>query len=129
MNTNTIEINALSPTPEQMQAFLSLPDSPVVMVNLLKFKPGGGAEEYAKYAIGVGPLLQKVGAKIVFSGQAAACLIGNGDWDSIALVEYPNPAALLKMVESEGYKAIHHHREAGLKGQVNYAVLPSADGL
>ena len=103
---------------------MSLPDDgPVVMVNMLKFKPEGGAQEYAKYSIGVEPLLRSVGAKIVFAGQAVACLIGNGEWDSIALVEYPNPAALISMVESEEYKAIHHHREAGLEGQVNYAIL------
>jgi len=94
-----------------------------VMVNLLKFKPDGGADEYAKYAAGIGPLLQNVGAKILFSGQASACLIGNGDWDAVALVEYPSPAALFQMTSTEEYQALHQHREAGLEGQVNYAVL------
>ena len=37
-------LNAMGPTPEQAQAFLALPDRPVVMVNLLKFKPNGGRE-------------------------------------------------------------------------------------
>ena len=46
--TSGIEINAMSPTEEQMKAFLALPDSPVVMVNLLKFKADGGAQEYAE---------------------------------------------------------------------------------
>lgn len=120
---NVVEINAMAPTPEQMQAFLDLPQRPVVMVNLLKFKPDGGAEEYGKYAAGVQPLLQKVGAKSLFAGQAMICLVGNGDWDVIALVEYPTPMALSQMVNSAEYQAIHHHREAGLEGQVNYAVF------
>jgi len=118
-----IEINAVLPTPEQMQAFLALPDGPVLMVNLLKFNPDGGAEEYAKYITGVRPVLQNIGAKILISGEAATCLIGNGDWDMIALVEYPSPAVFFQMVNSEEYQAVHNHREAGLEGQVLYAVL------
>ncbi len=118
-----VEINAVTPTPEQMQTFLALPEGPVLMLNLLKFKPGGGAEQYAEYIEAVGPLLQKIGAKILIGGKAATCLIGNADWDMIALVEYPRPAALYQMVTSDEYQAIHHHREAGLEGQVLYAVL------
>ena len=118
----TLPINAMGPTPEQMQAFLALPEEPIVMVNLLKFKPGG-AEAYGRYAQAVGPLLQKVEAKSLFAGRAATCLVGNGDWDMIALVEYPKPQALVDMATSEEYQAIHHHREEGLEGQVNYAVV------
>lgn len=124
-----VEINAVVPTAEQMQAFLALPDAPVLMLNLLKFKPEGGAEEYAKYYSGVRPLLEDIGAKVLIAGEAAACLVGNADWDMIALVEYPRPAALAQMVSSEAYRAIHHHREAGLDGQVLYAILqnPAAE--
>jgi len=117
-----VEINAMGPTPEQMQAFLALPEEPIVMVNLLKFKPDGGAEAYGRYAEAVGPLLAKVGAKSLFAGRAEICLVGNGDWDTIALVEYPKPQALVDMATSEEYQAIHHHREEGLAGQINYAV-------
>ena len=117
-----LEINAMSPTQEQLAAFLALPDAPVVMVNLLKFKPDGGAEEYAKYGAGGQACLAAVGAKVLFSGDALTCLVGDGDWDVVALVEYPKPAALIEMASSEAYQAIHGHREAGLAGQVNYAV-------
>ena len=106
------QINAMMPTPEQMQAFISLQhDGPVVMVNLLKFKPDGGAAEYAKYGAAVAPILKKIGAKILFTGQARVCLIGNGEWDVVALVEYPNKMALVKMAQSAEYQAIHHHRD------------------
>ncbi len=115
-------INALLPTPDQMLAFSRLPDdSPVVMVNLLKFKPNGEAE-YAKYAAGVEPILKKLGAKILFAGKCQFCLIGHADWDMVALVQYPRKKALIQMAMSPEYRAIHHHREAGLQGQVNYAV-------
>ena len=125
-------INALLPTPEQMQAFLRLPDeTPIVMVNLLKFKPNGGAAEYAKYAAGVEPILKKLGGKILFAGKAEFCLIGHADWDMVALVQYPRKKVLVQMAMSPEYQAIHRHREAGLQGQVNYAVVAidaTADG-
>ncbi|MDP6653885.1 MAG: DUF1330 domain-containing protein [Gammaproteobacteria bacterium] len=125
-NAHVVEINAISPTQEQLQEFLALPERPVVMVNLLKFKPGGGAAEYAKYSAGVGPLLEKVGARIIFSSTTAMCLLGNGDWDAIALVEYPRPAALLQMSSSPEYQAIAGFRQDGLAGQINYAVWQNA---
>ncbi len=107
-----------------MQAFARLPDdTPVVMVNLLKFKPNGGAAEYAKYAAGVEPILKKLGAKILFAGKCQFCLIGHADWDMVALVQYPRKKTLVQMAMSPEYRAIHHHREAGLQGQVNYAVV------
>ena len=117
------EINAMGPTPEQVQAFQALPAEPIVMLNLLKFKPDGGREAYGEYGRKIGPILQKIGARLIFSGEAKVCLIGGGDWDRIALVEYPNPMALMQMSQSEEYQAIHHHRAAGLEGQVNYAVV------
>ena len=121
---HTIEINAQMPTAEQSQALLDLPgDGPVVMLNLLKFKPDGGQAEYMKYGIGVQPLLAKVGAKRLFFGRAALCVVGNADWDMIVLVQYPNKEALGKMTSTPEYEAIHHHRLAGLEGQVLYAVI------
>ena len=126
--TSGIEINAMSPTAEQMKAFLALPDGPVVMVNLLKFKADGGAEEYAKYGAAIQPCLAKVGAKLLFSGQALSCLIGDGDWDMVALMQYPNPGALIEMVNTKEYQAAHVHREAGLEGQINYAVVQNPSG-
>ncbi len=117
-----LDLNAISPTPEQVQAFLALPEQPVVMVNLLKFKATGGAEEYAKYIEGMGPVLAGVGARILFSSTTAMCLLGNADWDAVILVEYPKPAALIQMSRSAEYQAIAGYRQAGLEGQVNYAV-------
>ena len=116
--------NAMLPAPGQIEAFLALPDdSPIVMVNLLKFKPDTGQAEYAKYSAGLQPILEKLGAKILFAGKAEFCLIGKADWDMVALVQYPRKKTLLQMSMSPEYRAIHHHREAGLQGQINYAVV------
>ena len=59
----------------------------------------------------------------MFSGKTQFCLIGQADWDMVALVQYPRKKTLLQMSISPEYRAIHHHREAGLQGQINYAVV------
>ncbi len=119
----TMEINAMGPTPEQMQAFMALPsDKPVVMVNLLKFKD---AAAYARYGVEVRKILKKIGAEPIFSGRCEMALVGGAEWDSVAMVRYPNAQALLKMGQSPEYQAIHHHRADGLEGQINLAVFES----
>ena len=113
----------MGPTPEQIQKFLALPDRPVVMVNLLKFKDGGGAEEYAKYGAAMQKILADIGAEMIFSGQCQTTLIGGAEWDVVALVRYPNARALVEMAQSPVYQEAHVHRAEGLEGQVNIAVF------
>lgn len=124
---HAVEINAMQPSPEQMQAFVALPDDgPIVMLNLLKFKPDGGQAEYAKYSAAVLPMVTKLGGKLLFMGRGHFCLIGTGDWDAVALVQYPSKRAFIEMTSSAEYQAIHHHRDAGLQGQILYALVQGA---
>ncbi len=95
-------------------------DGPVVMLNLLAFKPNGGRERYAEYGVAVAPCLEKVGGRIVFMGEPAAPLLGDDSWDMVALVEYPSRQAFLDMIGSEEYQAIGHLRtEALAKGELH----------
>ena len=119
------ELNAMGPTPEQMQAFMALPDKPVIMLNLLKFDD---AAAYQRYGVEVGKILKTIGAELFFSGQCAMTMIGGAEWDAVGMVRYPNAKALLAMAQSEEYQAIHHYREGGLQGQMNIAVFEN-DGL
>jgi len=94
--------------------------TPVVMLNLLSFKPDGGRERYGEYGDAVAPLLEKVGGRIVFAGEPAAALLGAGSWDLVALVEYPTRQAFLEMIGSAEYQAIGHLRtEALAKGELH----------
>ena len=126
-------MTATAPTQEQAQAFLARGgDEPVSMVNLLKFKAKAtyaadrpeaaenltGQEAYARYGAEVAKILAKIGAKSLFAGPAHGMMIGVGDWDMVAIVEYPNRAVMLGMTTSEDYQAIHYHREAGLDHQL-----------
>lgn len=90
-------------------------DSPVVMLNLLRFKPDGGRERYAEYGAAVTPLLEKAGGRAVFLGEAALPLLGDGRWDSVLLVEYPSRQAFLDMIASAEYQAIGHLRTEALE--------------
>lgn len=88
---------------------------PVVMLNLLSFKPDGGRERYEEYGDAVAPLLENVGGRIVFMGPAAAPLLGKDAWDLAILVEYPTRQAFLDMIGSAEYQAIGHLRTEALR--------------
>ncbi|WP_051243836.1 DUF1330 domain-containing protein [Mycobacterium sp. UM_WWY] len=110
---------AIETTRDQVRRLQALPaDQPVVMVNLLKFRPDGGAESYARYAAAVEPHLRRVGATVVYGGTERAMIIGEADepeWDVILLVQYPTPGAFLEMVTDPGYSEVHEHRVHALE--------------
>lgn len=94
--------------------------SPLVMLNLLAFRPEGGRERYEEYGEAVAPLLEKAGGRIVFLGDPAQALLGDGSWDLVVLVEYPTRQAFLDMIASAEYQAIGHLRtEALVKGELH----------
>ena len=126
-------MTTIQPTPEQVQAFLGRPnDTPMAMVNLLKFKETAtyeagtpeaaenltGWEAYQRYGAAVTPLLDDIGAKTLYAGPTNGMMIGEGDWDMVAIVEYPNRALMMQMGTSEAYQALHYHRAAGLAHQL-----------
>jgi uncharacterized protein (DUF1330 family) len=93
---------------------------PLVMLNLLAFKPEGGRQRYEEYGEAVAPLLAKAGGRIAFLCEAAGALIGDGSWDLVVLVEYPSRQAFLEMIGSAEYQAVGHLRtEALAKGELH----------
>lgn len=90
------------------------------MLNLLAFEPEGGRERYMEYGAAVAPLLERAGARVAFAGESAKPLLGEGGWDMVLLVEYPNRQAFLDMVGSAEYQEIAHLRtEALRKGELH----------
>ncbi len=113
------------PNAEAFQSLASRADEgPVVMLNLLRFKPAGGAEMYAKYGEAVTPHLRKVGGRVLYMGRPDELLIGSERWDSLLLVEYPTRGAFVAMVTSPEYQAIQHLRDESLERSVLYATNP-----
>jgi uncharacterized protein (DUF1330 family) len=94
--------------------------SPIVMLNLLRFKPDGGLERYGEYGAAVAPLLEKAGGRIVFAGEPAMALLGDDTWDLVVLVEYPTRQAFLDMIASPEYEEVGHLRtEALTRGELH----------
>ncbi|HXE44100.1 MAG TPA: DUF1330 domain-containing protein [Conexibacter sp.] len=106
------------PNAEGLAAFAQRagkPDGgPVVMLNLLALKPDDGRARYEAYGAAVAPLLERVGGRILYAGEAAPALLGAERWDLVALVEYPTRQAFLDMVSSPEYQAIAHLRSEAL---------------
>jgi uncharacterized protein (DUF1330 family) len=119
---------SIVPTHDQLKGFLALPDDgPVVMLNLLKFKAGGGSEEYGRYGDSAVRMVEERGGKVLWMGRAEHLLIGSdveGDWDAVALVEYPSKKDFIEMTSAPAYQEAHKHREAGLERTVLLACKP-----
>jgi uncharacterized protein (DUF1330 family) len=120
----------IGPTKEQIQALVdSELDTPVVMLNLLKFaeRPDSGASgrangvesgrgSYERYGERMRSMLEETGARVLFQGRADSVVIGGDadDWDAVILVEYPSRKAFLEMTSSPKYRDVSKDRSAGL---------------
>jgi uncharacterized protein (DUF1330 family) len=112
----------VDPTGHDLKRFLEEDDGrPVVMLNLLRFKPEGGAERYAEYGRAIIPHLKKVGGEVVYFGDTATPLVtppGDTAWDCVLLVRYPNRQAFSAMVADPDYQQITHIRTEALDAAV-----------
>lgn len=94
----------LEPSPEQLAAIQALDhDGPITMLNLLRFKPDGGREQYERYGQAAQPFLARVGASARYVGGVAATIIGGEPWDLVILVDYPSKQAFFSMVADPDY--------------------------
>ena len=122
MGTND-SLNAVDP--DALAALAASPRTgPVVMLNLLRFKPDGGAERYAEYGAAAAPFLAEVGGEVIFAGRPGELLIGREPWDLMLLVRYPSRRQFLAMVSDPEYLAVTHLREEALVDSVLYATDP-----
>lgn len=98
---------------EQFKAFVQLPmNTPVVMLNLLKFKDMvpetglSGAASYKEYMKQAAPFFARADAEVLFLGKPQTMLIGPENeelWDTVLLVKYKTISGFLEMVQAEGY--------------------------
>ena len=98
-------------------------DTPVVMLNILKFKDKSGKgdetgqQSYNTYSASVDPLVRKVGGRVIWAGKVNKTVIGDytDQPHRILVVEYPSKQAFIDMSTSEEYAKISHHRELALE--------------
>lgn len=134
--------NKVTPNEAQIKGFFEAgAEGPIYMVNLLKFKDKAeyadgresdltGAEAYAIYGAGVSEILTRLGGGGMFGANVERLMLGEVEelWDTVAIAMYPNREAMMAMMQSPEYQAIHPHREAGLAGQLNIETT-NAHGL
>lgn len=119
---------AIYPTTNQIEGLLAGPaDQPVVMVNLLRFKPradapdGGlsGEEAYRRYAESMRAFVESKGGRFLWIGRVESQVIGTGGegFHMIGLVEYPSRAAFVSIATDAHVQEIGVHRTAGLESQ------------
>ena len=125
--------NKVIPSEEQMKGFVEGDiDSPISMLNLLKFKDKAeyedgrttdltGREAYQIYALAVAKLFENTGGKVLFGAEVSRLMLGEVEelWDTVAIAQYPSRRKMLEMMMSPEYAEISVHRTAGLKGQLN----------
>jgi uncharacterized protein (DUF1330 family) len=93
------------------------PDGPVVMLNLLRFRPDGGRESYRRYVEHLGERLHaRYGLEVVYLGEGAPALVAEDGqaWDTVALVRYPDRQAFVDMIRDPEYRAGAHFRSEAL---------------
>jgi uncharacterized protein (DUF1330 family) len=126
-------MSGIRPNKQQFLDLMNASDAgPVVMLNLLKFKPRDGASEYNKYGDSVVQMVEARGGKVLWLGKVDQTLIGDLDadsWDAIALVQYPSRKAFIEMTTSKEYDAAHEHRESGLERTVLLACTPRGGAI
>jgi len=130
---------AIAPNAEQFRELTSSADEgPVVMLNLLRFKPRAdsgdgttGEEAYRSYGDVAVAMIEERGGSVIWAGRADQILIGDPgeDWDQVLLVQYPSRAAFLDMVSQPSYQEAHQHRESGLERTVVIACSPRLDRI
>ena len=124
-------MSSVEPGPERLKSFVEsgTDDSPLVMINLLRYReqaayaegfaaePCSGREAYQRYGAVAAQRIASVGGRMVWMGSVRATLIAPDaeEWDDAVLVEYPSRKAFLEMVSQPEYLAAAPHRTAALE--------------
>ena len=120
---------AIDPRGSALKALLNDdPGGPVVMLNLLRFRPGGRAR-YEQYMRALSEsFLERVGAEVLYVGDGSTVLVAEPgqDWDMVLLVRYPSREAFSRMVADPEYQQVTHLRTEALEEAVLQATVPLA---
>lgn len=108
---------AIDPELADIEAFVAArPDEPVVMLNLVRFRPDGGRERYLDYLARAEPKAAAVGAEVVYLGLGDDPLVAERgqEWDAVLLVRYPSRRAFGGMTLDPGYQPLAELRASAL---------------
>jgi len=112
---------------------------PIHMLNLIRLReradyadgtPATGREAYAAYGRESGPVLARLGGRIVWRGRLEQVLIGPQAeaWDICFIAEYPSVGAFTGMVFDPVYRAAMRHRQAAVADSRLIRLAPMSAG-
>ena len=116
----------VDPDRERFGQFKDLPrEGKIHMLNLVRLKEMAvyedgtmvtGEEAYRAYSRESGPIFQRLGGRIVWSGTFELTLIGPADerWDLCFIAEYPSGEAFISMLRDPDYRQAVRHRQAAV---------------
>lgn len=107
----------IDPTGQDLKRYLAEdPGGPVVMLNLLRFRPDGGRERYTEYVEHFRRASGPFGAEVVYVGDGLTALVAEPgqSWDAVLLVRYPSRQAFSDMVRDPTYQQGSHLRTQAL---------------
>jgi uncharacterized protein (DUF1330 family) len=103
------------------------PEGPVVMLNLVRFTPGGAAKylEYIERFSSSG-VKDRYGVELLYGGAGHPSLVAeSGDWDMVALFRYPSRRHFVDMVNDPDYVAFEHLRAEAVATAVLQPTTPA----
>ncbi|MEZ0356190.1 hypothetical protein [Mycobacterium sp. SA01] len=104
------------------------PSAPVVMLNLVRFAPGG-ADKYREYIehFSSSGIQERYGVTIMYGGAGHPSLLADagGDWDLVALFRYPSRQHFVDMVNDPDYQAFEHLRAEAVATAVLQPTTPA----
>ena len=117
--------NQVSPSKEEFVDFIKNHPSntPLVMVNIIKFKEkSGNGEEtgkqaYLRYSKNMESFLIKAGGKVIWSGMVNRTIIGDysNQPDMFIIVSYPSKEAFINMSTTPEYEEVSKDRKIALE--------------
>jgi len=134
----------IGPTRESIEALFERPiEQKPMMVNFLKYygvaqypESGGepypnvsGATAYSRYGEVANKTVFSLGGEYILGGRIERVIHAAnngttvGDWDEIAVMQYPSQTAILTMENSHPYRQALKHRNAGLERTVIISAL------
>jgi uncharacterized protein (DUF1330 family) len=119
-------MNHVDPDKETFGRFKALDGNhPIHMLNLVRLRDmaayddgrqSTGREAYAAYSRESQPVFERLGGRIVWSGNFELMLIGPRDeaWDLCFIAQYPSGEAFVAMLRDETYRKAVKHRQAAV---------------
>lgn len=101
-------------------------DSPIIMLNMLRFRPRGDSTIYSMYGREAAPEVEKVGSFVAYFGTVITSLdptLGfDTSWDALVMPVYHRRASYLELQNSSAYQLAIPYRTAGTSRRTLYVL-------